>query len=165
MYQAIITIKTTTKKSQWQTATNAFSHSQNGSVPFSSVAQSCLTLCDPVDCSLPGSSVHGIFQTIVLEWIAISFSRGYSWPRDRTQVSRILDRRFTVWATRESKDAKTKLNRLPMAKGGAIGHQQILIAAMDWKIKYILNVIINFKIHWSYLEDTGYHCVPWKTSK
>ena len=39
------------------------------------VAQSCLTLCDPMDCSLPGSSIHGIFQAIVLEWIAISFSK------------------------------------------------------------------------------------------
>ena len=42
----------------------------------SEVAQSCPTLCDPIDCSLPGYSVHGIFQAIVLEWIAISFSRG-----------------------------------------------------------------------------------------
>ena len=42
----------------------------------SEVAQSCLTLCDPMDCSLPGSSVHGIFQAIVLKWIAISFSTG-----------------------------------------------------------------------------------------
>ena len=41
----------------------------------SEVAQSCPTLCDPMDCSLPGSSVHGIFQAIVLEWIAISFSK------------------------------------------------------------------------------------------
>ena len=40
------------------------------------VAQSCPTLCDPMDCSLPGSSVHGIFQAIVVEWIAISFSKG-----------------------------------------------------------------------------------------
>ena len=47
-------------------------------------------------CSLPGSSVHGIFQAIVLEWIAISFSSGSSRPRDGTQVSRIVDRRFTV---------------------------------------------------------------------
>ena len=46
------------------------------------IAQSCLTLCDPMDSSLPGSSVHGIFQAIVLEWIAISFSRGSSKPRD-----------------------------------------------------------------------------------
>ena len=65
------------------------------------VAQSCPTLCDPTDCSLPGSSIHGIFQARVLEWVAISYSRGSSWPRDRTQVSHIAGRRFTVWATRE----------------------------------------------------------------
>ena len=58
--------------------------------------QSCPTLCDPMDCSLPGSSVHWIFQAIVLEWIAISFSKGSSQPRDRSRVSRIVDRRFTV---------------------------------------------------------------------
>ena len=51
----------------------------------SEVAQSCPTLCDPMDCSLPGSSVRGIFQAIVLEWIAIFFSRGSSQPRDGTQ--------------------------------------------------------------------------------
>ena len=62
---------------------------------------SVVTLCDPMDCSLPGSSVHGIFQAIVLEWIAISFSRASSRPRDRTQVSHIVDRHFTIWATRE----------------------------------------------------------------
>ena len=50
-------------------------------------AQSCPTLCDPVDCSLQGSSVHGIFQARVLEWVAISFSRGSSRPRDRTCVA------------------------------------------------------------------------------
>ena len=65
------------------------------------VAQSCPTLCDPTDCSLPGFSVHGIFQAIVLEWIAISFSRGSFQPRAQTRVSHIVDRRFTVWATRE----------------------------------------------------------------
>ena len=60
------------------------------------VAQSCPTLCHPMDCSLPGSSVHGIFQAIVLEWIAISFSKESSGPRDRTRVSHIVDRRFTI---------------------------------------------------------------------
>ena len=50
----------------------------------SEVLQSCLTLCDPMDCSLPGSSVHGIYQARVLEWIAASFSRGSSVPRDQT---------------------------------------------------------------------------------
>ena len=56
------------------------------------VAQSCPTLCDPMDCSLPCSSVHGIFQARVLEWGAIAFSRGSSQPGDRTWVSRIVGR-------------------------------------------------------------------------
>ena len=60
----------------------------------SEVTQSCPTLCDPMDCSLPGSSVHGIFQARVLEWAAISFSRGSSQHRDWTWVSRIVSRRF-----------------------------------------------------------------------
>ena len=51
--------------------------------------QSCPTLCDPMDCSPPGSSVHGILQARILEWVAISFSRGSSWPRDQTRVSYI----------------------------------------------------------------------------
>ena len=57
--------------------------------------QLCLTLCDPADCSLPGSSVHGILQARTLEWVAISFSRGSFWPRDRTHVSYVscTDRR------------------------------------------------------------------------
>ena len=54
-----------------------------------------------MDCSLPGSSVHGIFEPIVLEWIAISFSSGSSQPRDQTWVSCVVGRRFTVLATRE----------------------------------------------------------------
>ena len=62
----------------------------------SEVAQSCPTLWDPVDCSPPGSSVHGIFQARELEWVAISFSRGSSRPRDQTQVSLITGRRFTI---------------------------------------------------------------------
>ena len=55
-----------------------------------------------MECSPPGSSVHRIFQARVLEWVAISFSRGSSWPRDWIQVSRIASRCFTVWATRET---------------------------------------------------------------
>ena len=65
------------------------------------ILQSCPTLCDPMDCSLSGSSVHGIFQARVLEWIAISFSRGSSRPRNRTWVSHTASRHFTVWATRK----------------------------------------------------------------
>ena len=65
---------------------------------WSEVAQSCLALYDPTDCSLPGFSIHGISQARVLEWVAISFSRGSSWPRDQTQVSCIAGRHFTLWA-------------------------------------------------------------------
>ena len=68
----------------------------------SEVTQSCLTLCDPMAYSLPGSSVHGIFQVIVLEWIAISFSRGSSQPSDRTRVSCTAGRFITDWATRHT---------------------------------------------------------------
>ena len=62
----------------------------------SEVAQSRPTLCDPTDYSLPGFSVRGIFQARVLERVAISFSRGSSQPRDRTRVSHIVDRCFTI---------------------------------------------------------------------
>ena len=61
------------------------------------VAQSCLTLCNSMDCSLPGSTVHGILQARILEWVAIPFSRGSSQPR-----SYIAGGFFTNWATREA---------------------------------------------------------------
>ena len=66
------------------------------------VAQSCPTLCNPMDCSPPGSSVHGILQARILEWIAIPFSRGSSRPRDRTPVSCTAGIFFTVWDTGKS---------------------------------------------------------------
>ena len=60
------------------------------------VTKPCPTLCDPTDCSLPGSSVHKILQARILEWVAIPFSRGSFQPRDRTQVFLIAGRLFTV---------------------------------------------------------------------
>ena len=54
-------------------------------------------LCDPMD-----YPIHGILQARILEWVAIPFSRGSSQPREPTQVSRIADRPFTIWATREA---------------------------------------------------------------
>ena len=56
------------------------------------VAQLCPTLCHPMDCSLPGSPVHGLFQARILMWVAISFSRGSSQPRNETWVFRIVGR-------------------------------------------------------------------------
>ena len=58
-----------------------------GWMPYHAPAQSCLTLCKPVDCNPSGSSVHGIFQARILEWVPISSSRGSFWPRDWTCVS------------------------------------------------------------------------------
>ena len=66
------------------------------------VVQSCLTFCDPMDYSLPGSSVHRILQARIPEWVAIPFSRGLSQTRDWTHVSHSTGRFFTVWATREA---------------------------------------------------------------
>ena len=67
-----------------------------------SVRCSVMSLCDHMDYSLPASSVHGILQARMLEWVAISFSRGSFQPRDQTQVSCITGRFFTIWATREA---------------------------------------------------------------
>ena len=64
------------------------------------VTQSCPTLCDPMDSILPGSSVHGILQARMLEWVAIPSSTGSFWPKDWIWVSCIAGRFFTVWATR-----------------------------------------------------------------
>ena len=62
----------------------------------SEVPQSCPTLCDPVDCNLPGSSIRGILQARILEWVAISFSRAFSRPKDRIEVPHLAGRRFTL---------------------------------------------------------------------
>ena len=64
--------------------------------------QSCLILCDPIDCSLRWSSIHGILQARILECVSISFSRGSSQHRNWTWVSCIAGRLFTIWATREA---------------------------------------------------------------
>ena len=66
------------------------------------VVQSCPTLCDPVDCNLLGFSIHGILQARILEWIAMSFSRGSSRPRDQTGVSCTAGGFFTSRATKEA---------------------------------------------------------------
>ena len=66
------------------------------------VTLSHVWFCDPMDCSLPGFSVHRILQARILEWVDIPFSRGPSQPRDRTWVSCFAGRFFPIWATREA---------------------------------------------------------------
>ena len=79
-----------------------------------SVAQSCLTLRDPMDCRPPGSSVHGIFQARILEWVAISSSKGSSWLGDRTHIS-CIDRQILYhWATWEAWIRRTNSRQIRM---------------------------------------------------
>ena len=77
-------------------------------------AQSCPTVCNPMDCSPPGSSVHGVLQARILEWVAIPFSRGSSQPRDRTQVSCTAGRFFTTEPPGKPTPASGPLQMLPL---------------------------------------------------
>ena len=110
---------------------------QWGEVKWSEVSQSCPTLCDPMDCSLPGFTDHGIFQARVLEWVAIAFSRGSSQPRDRTQVSCIVGRFFILWATREAQEENGAFSSLPFQ--GSWGFSSALPSSLwpndfqEWK--------------------------------
>ena len=92
------------------------------------VTQLCPTLCDPVDCSPPGSSVHRISQARTLEWIVISFSRGSSQPKDQTRVFCIGGRFFTLWATRFRFDTVCS-SRLEKAMAP---HSSILAWKIPW---------------------------------
>ena len=87
------------------------------------------TELDWLDCSLPSSSVHGIFQARILEWVAISFSRGASQPRDRTQISCMVCRCFTIWATREA-NANAK-----QSERGCYSRWEQVEAREKWPIK------------------------------
>ena len=78
-----------------------------------SVAQSHPTLCNPMDCSSPGSSVHGIHQARILEWVTIPFSKGSSRPRDQTQVSRIAGGFWVVLTLGRRVEKSSPENRSP----------------------------------------------------
>ena len=77
------------------------------------VAQPCPALCDPMVCGPPGSSVHGILQARILEWVAIAYSRGSSRPWDRTWVSLTAGRFFTVWTTSGPKINQSLFLQMP----------------------------------------------------
>ena len=83
-----------------------------------------------MDSSLPGSAIHGIFQARILEWAAISFSRGSSQPRDQTRVSCIADRHFTVWVTREAPNLLTKVHLIK-----AMVFPVVMYRCESWTIK------------------------------
>ena len=112
-----------------------------------------MTLCDLMGCHLPTSSLHEILQARILEWVAISFSRGSSWPRDPTQVSCIAGRFFIVWAGRE---VYCKLNILQLKRrtwpqvsrstSGDFFHTLILlfcIVLTQEKLAWVLKKVAN----------------------
>ena len=101
------------------------------------VVQSCQTLWDPMDYNPLGSSVHGISQARILEWIAIPFSRGSSQPRDWTWVSYIAGGFFIVWGTREIQGTNTwanykKARRARMPSGDGETSQRLAMTTLRW---------------------------------
>ena len=122
-----------------------------------------------MDCSPPGSSIHGILQARVLEWVAISFSRGSSRPRDQTRVSPIGGRCFTIWATREMlKPSPNGRNKL------LDGHQQVAPSPTSARIDDVHPSDTTLLLHhqpirelfmsWSYTlwPSTVFKTFPWK---
>ena len=99
---------------------------------------SCLTLCNRMDCSPTGSSVQGILQARLLEWVAVPFSRGSSQPTGQTQVSWIAGRFFTIWVTREAqkvlvaKPSLTLCNSMDYHPPGSSVHEILQARLLEW---------------------------------
>ena len=109
-----------------------------------SVAQPCPTLCNPMDRSPPGSSVHGLLQVRMLEWVAISFSRASSWPRDGISWpgdAGTAGRLFTIWATREAQ-TQVVYNFLVAMLRKKIKRNVKLTLIMFYSTYYIRNVTV-----------------------
>ena len=115
--------------------------------------------CDPVDCSPPGSSVLGILQAGILEWIAIPVSRGSSQLRDRTQVSCIVGRFFTVWTTEKSLfPIKLFLKFFPLQKFSFLLQKaildwfQILAITNKGAMNICLQILHNLNFHFPWIN-------------
>ena len=107
------------------------------------VAQSCSTLCNPMDCSPPGSSVHGLLWERILEWGTIPFSSGSFQPRDQTRVSCIAGRFFIIWSC----PAISLLGILPERNENIHPHK-------DWYAKVHSNIILN-RQKWKQLKHAS----------
>ena len=104
----------------WGIAEGALGNMSGGDL----VAKSCLTLMTPWTVARQAPLSMGILQARILEWVAISFSRGSSWLRNRTRVSCIAGRFFTAWTTREALKKKNTSGALDLASGGFIAKGQ-----------------------------------------
>ena len=89
--------------------------------------------CNPIGCNLPSSSVHGILQARILEWVAISFSRGSSQPRDWAQVSYIAVRLFTDWTMREAQNHGQLIHYHPALCSFVGSHDYFWPRSYEWK--------------------------------
>ena len=107
------------------------------------VTKLCLTLCKPMDCCLPGSSVHGISQARILEWVAISFSRGSSWPRNWTCVSLTGRQIFYHWSTREALEGCRKPRKCIREHAGKWSGNQILQLLYLGRVAVMMNLKIK----------------------
>ena len=110
------------------------------------VAKSCLTLCDLMDCHPPGSSVHGISQARILEWVAMPSSRRSSWPRNWTWVSGIAGRFFTAWAPREALSCSLRTFKTKHAKSmgasiwGSTAADSTSLRGWHWYLKHTMGI-------------------------
>ena len=123
----------------WYIRDSEWLECSNRNTVYVLLAQSCPALHDPMDCSLVGSSVHGVFQARILEWVAISFSSGSSLPRDQTQVSHTAGRFFTTWAAREAMEFPPDL--LPSV---LIVYPQIMSLVVLIKIRWTAKTLNPF---------------------
>ena len=107
---------------------------------------------DPMDCSLPGSSMHGISQARIQKWVAIPLSRGTTWPRNRSRVSWIAGRFFTSWATREALVLRTSASSLNICQFTVFWKQE-----NEFKLASVLLVLSKNK-----LQNRDQETTPWK---
>ena len=121
------------------------------------VTQLCLTLCDYMDCSPPDSSVHGILQGRILEWVAIPFSRGSSQLRDQIPVSHIAGRFFTVWATRQAQNYHMTKQLHYWAY--ILRKPHFFFFLILFLLYFTLQYCIGFAIHW-HESATGVYELP-----
>ena len=99
------------------------------------VSQSCPTLCNPMDCSPPGSSVHGFLQTRILQWVAMPFSRRSSWPRDQTHIS-CIGRQVLLPLSHQGSFHSLAFSRTSWSWNHTVG-SSFRLASLPWQSAFV----------------------------